>query len=76
MSRYSDSNGKDRRRYDYNGNGMRRPLTSAVGWGYRNDRSAQAPIKPQRRRVPDAMYTLRGYKAWAAKVKQNWDPET
>ena len=76
MTRYSDSNGKDRRRYDYKGNGVQRPLRPAVGWGYRGDLTSEAPPKPQRRRVPAAMYTLRGYKAWAAKVKQDWDSET
>jgi hypothetical protein len=76
VARYNDSNGKDRRRYDQNGNGLRRPLTSSVGWGQRRELVQHAQSKPQRRRVPDAIYTLRGYKAWAAKVRQNWDTET
>ena len=76
MARYSDSNGRDRRRYDYNSNGVHRPLTPAVGWIQRRDGIQRTEPKPGRRRVPDEMFSLRGYKAWAAKVRQNWDPET
>ncbi len=82
MTRFSDSNGKDRRRYN-NGNGVhngsgayRRPLTSSLGWGAQRDTAPAAQPKSPKRRVPDAMYTLRGYKAWAAKVKQSWEPES
>ena len=76
MSRYSDSNGRDRRRENNNGNGLHRPITSALGWGSRREVAPPMPAKTQRRRVPNEMFTLRGYKAWAAKVKANWDPET
>jgi hypothetical protein len=81
VARFSDSNGKDRRRYN-NGNGVQqsrglhRPLTPTLGWGAHRQAAPVAQPKAAKRRVPDAIYTLRGYKAWAAKVRQSWEPES
>ena len=85
VKRHSDSNGRDRRRYD-NGNGvhrprlapgnhMHRPLTVPVGWGGPRQDAPAANAEDRKRKVPDAVYTLRGYKAWAAKVRESWDSE-
>lgn len=85
MTRHSDSNGRDRRRYN-NGNGVHRPgiaprngvhrpLTVPAGWGGQREVAPVADAKEPRRKVPDAVYTLRGYKAWAAKVRESWDSE-
>ncbi len=86
MTRRSDSNGTDRRRY-YNGDGVHRssaygspgvhrPLTAPPGWNAHRSVVPAAPPKTRKRSVPDSVYTLRGYKAWAAKVRADWDPES
>ena len=51
-------------------------MTPSLGWGAHRQAAPVAQSKAARRRVPDAMYTLRGYKAWAAKVRQSWEPES
>lgn len=52
----------------------RLPVTAAAG------RGAASRIGHLGRRPPmledDSIYTLRGYKAWAARVKAAWDAES
>lgn len=70
------SNGNGSRKLNGLGHGVHRPLTPTLGWGAHRRFAVPTQPKSGKRRVPDAMITLRGYKAWAAKVKQSWEPET
>jgi len=50
--------------------------STAIGWdiyrGLTSNNGADAP----RRQGASKLYTLKAYKAWAAKVRANWDTES
>lgn len=52
----------------------RAPL--AVGWGTYRGVSDDSDAAGSRHQGARKLYTLKAYKAWAAKVRANWDSES
>jgi ABC-type Fe3+ transport system substrate-binding protein len=61
--------------------GSRRSVVSqrlsspAVGWEAYRGWLGQLERNAGRRQGPDSIYTWKGYQAWTAKVRADWDPE-
>ena len=61
--------------------GRRRSITSqrlsapAVGWEAYRGWLGQLDRDISRRQGPESIYTWKGYQAWTAKVRADWDPE-
>jgi len=76
----ADSHGHAARANGNGGNGgsgaTNARSSTAIGWdiyrGLTDNNGADAP----RRQGASKLYTLKAYKAWAAKVRANWDVES
>lgn len=53
----------------------RRLSSPAVGWEAYRGWLGQLERDISRRQGPESIYTWKGYQAWTAKVRADWDPE-
>ncbi|MGB5210822.1 MAG: hypothetical protein WBO47_12045 [Gammaproteobacteria bacterium] len=78
-SRAGGANGNGARVNGNGGNGGNGgPVSStAIGWDiYRGLADTNDGAGASRRQGASKLYTLKAYKAWAARVRANWDPES
>jgi hypothetical protein len=52
------------------------PPASAVGWEAYRGWLGKLDRNGAKRQGPDSVYTWKGYKAWSARVRAQWDQET
>lgn len=68
------SNRKDRKGSKQSGDSHR--LSSpAVGWDAYRGWLGRMSRNETKRQGPDSIYTWKGYQAWTAKVRADWEPE-